>query len=486
MSKADETLTIEDIQSLPTTNVPEKQIFIKESRKLYSTMLKSIPSASNKPKTCMELLKLAEIIYTTERNGCCAFDINYSIHNWQTSFYCGQNVKRILDSIKVCKMYGIEIKQYNPIQRSAIMKAINEQYSCRQITTNGETHRECSFTDVPEVVNKLKMLREKLKKDREEKDREEPKKDKYFQEQCKELVEFKEVPGSHPLQYTILLHSGFQKRVLGIRPGPSPISSDTDGVFICRLREAIVKFLEYYNISYKKSERFAQFEQECNTAVTLSTQSASPITPVMDQNELNFAAEIAVYLMENPNELRNLQDYISESTEEPTEDSKPITNANFEKFFSEVVSSKDEEPPKFNSRDRKKQQLDYAKTKLTEMEPEEVTAVITKCSLWLLGFNDDYNPTKDLVERTYKSKITNSTTQQLLYLLGQARDTLISVEASSLKRQGGGYKRNKTKRNRKAYKTIRRNNKNKNKNKKQYRRKRHTKKYKKSHHKSRR
>ena len=82
--------------------------------------------------------------------------------------------------------------------------------------------------------------------------------------------------------------------------------------------------------------------------------------------------------------------------------------------------------------------------------------------------------------------MTNSTTQQLLYLLGQARDTLISVDASSLKRHSGGYKRNKTKRNRKAYKTIRRNNKNKNKNKKQYRRKRHTKKYKKSHRKSRR
>jgi hypothetical protein len=420
----------------------------------------------------MELLKLAEIIYSKELEGCCAFDTYYHPNNFnvETGFYCGQNVKRILDSIKLFKQNGIEIEQYNPIQRRAIMSAITRQYRCIKI----RDIRECTVDDVPKVVNALKKLREE--------------REPYFQEQCKELVEFKEVPsnGSNKRKYTILLHSGFQKRVLGIRPGPSPISSDTDGVFICRLREAIVKFLEYYNISYKKSERFAQFEQECNTAVTLSTQSASPITPVMDQNELNFAAEIAVYLMENPNELRNLQDYISESTEEPTEDSKPITNANFEKFFSEVVSSKDEEPPKFNSRDRKKQQLDYAKTKLTEMEPEEVTAVITKCSLWLLGFNDDYNPTKDLVERTYKSKITNSTTQQLLYLLGQARDTLISVEASSLKRQGGGYKRNKTKRNRKAYKTIRRNNKNKNKNKKQYRRKRHTKKYKKSHHKSRR
>lgn len=462
--------TIESIQKLSTTSLVEKKQFIKQSRTVYGTMLASIPSSSDKIKTCMELLKLAEIIYSKEREGFCAFEINYNTYNWQTGFYCGQNVKRILDSIKLCKTYGIEIKQYNTIQRRAIMSAITRQYSCRNVTEGETIIRNCS-SHVPECVDKLKNLRD---------EREKLKKDNYFEEQCKELVEFKEVPSSNPLQYTILFHSGFQKRVLGVRPGPSPISSDTDGVFICKLREAIVEFLEYYSIQYEKSDRFTQFNDDCKTAVAPSTPSASPANLLMDQNKLNFAAGIAVYLMENTNEFKNLQDYISESTEE----SKHTSNANFDKFFSEVVFSKDEEHPKFNSRDRKKQQLDSAKTKLNEMTLEEVTDVITKCSLWLLGFNDNDTPTPELVERKYRYKMTDSPTQQLLDLLGEARDTLISVEASSLRRQGGGYKRNKTKRNRKAYKTIRRNNKNKN--KKQYRRKRHTKKYKKSHRKSRR
>ena len=467
--------TMEGIQNLPTNSVHDKQKFIRESRKLYRTMLRSIKISSDKKKTCRELLKLAEIIYSTEHEGCCAFDINYGPYNWQTGFYCGQNVKRILDSIKLFKDNGIEIEQYNRIQRDAIMSAITRQYSCSDVEDKGETLRTCTVDDVPEVVANLKAL----KKSRDERDT-------YFQEQCKELVEFIKVPGSNPLEYTILLHSGFQKRVLGIRPGPSPISSDTDGVFICKLREAIIKFLVYYNISYKKSERFAQFDQECNTAVALSPQSASPIKPVIDPEKLNFAAEIAVYLMENPTELSELKVYISELTEE----SKQISNPNFDKFFSEVVSSKDEESPKFYSRDRKNQKLDYAKTKLTEMTPEEVMDIITKCSLWLLGFNDDANPTKELIRGSYTTKIGTLPTQQLSdllpHLLIKAHNTLISVDASSLQRNGGGYKRNKTKRNRKAYKTIRRNNKNKNKNKKQYRRKRHTKKYKKSHRKSRR
>ena len=457
MSAVEQT-PMEIIQSLPTTNVPEKQIFIQESRKLYSTMLASIPRSSKKEQACGELLKLAEIIYSTERDGCCDFDIYYDTTNFnvQTGFYCGQNVKRILDSIKLFKENGIKIEQYNRIQRDAIMSAITRQYSCKKITNI----RECTVADVPDVVNKLKELKES---------------NSSFLENSRKLLEFKEVSSSNPLQYKIILHSGFQKRVLGVRLGPSPISSDTDGVFICKLREAIIEFLKYYNISYKKSERFDTFDQSCKTAT-----SPSSTKPVIDQEKLNFAAEIAVYLMENPTELSELKVYISELTEE----SKQISNPNFEKFFSEVVSSNDKELPKFNSRDRKKLQLDDAKTKLTEMKPEEVTDIITKCSLWLLGLNPGADPPKDLVERMYRSKMTNSTTQQLSDLLIKAHDTLISVEASSLQRHRGGYKRNKTKRNRKAYKTIRRNNKNKN--KKQYRRKRHTKKYKKSHRKSRR
>ena len=466
MSAVEQT-PMEIIQNLPTTSVPDKKIFIEQSRKLYLTMLESIPRSSKIEQACGELLKLAEIIYTTEHTGCCDFDTFYDTNNYnvQTGFYCGQNVKRILDSIKLFKTYGIKIEQYNPIQRRAIMSAITRQYSCIKITNI----RECTVADVPEVVANLKKLREE--------------RDTYFQEQCKELVEFKEVPSSNPLEYTILLHSGFQKRFLTRRPGPSPIFSDVKGVFICKLREAILNFFEYYEIKFTPSDRFHNFDTECITAIQANDSTAispSSTKPAIDEKELNFAAEIAVYLMENHNELENLQRYISESTE----DSKPITNPNFDKFFSEVVSSNDKELLKFNSRDRKKRQLDYAKTKLTKMTPEEVTDVITKCSLWLLGLNAGDSYTQQLVEQLYKSKMIKSPKEQLFSLLNQARNLLINVEASSLQRHGGGYKRNKTKRNRKAYKTTRRNNKNKN--KKQYRIKRHTKRYKKSHRRSRR
>lgn len=173
----------------------------------------------------------------------------------KSSFYCGQNVKRILDSIKYCVENGTKIEQYNLIQRRAIMSAITRQYSCSDVKAVGETPaRDCNaHVNVPNVVNALKKLREE--------------REPYFQEQCKELIEFEEVPGSSPPKYTILLHSGFKRRVLGVRPGPSPISSDKDGVFICKLRKAIIEFLHYYNISYKKSERFDDFNNDCDAAI---------------------------------------------------------------------------------------------------------------------------------------------------------------------------------------------------------------------------
>ena len=144
-------------------------------------------------------------------------------------------------------------------------------------------------------------MRENLKKDRKEKDRDEPKKDKYFEEQCKELVEFKEVTsnGSNERKYTILLHSGFQKRVFNFRPGPSPISSDTDGVFICKLREAIIKFLDDYKIKYEKSERFDNFNKACDEV----TGSATDLQP-SSQESTNEATGSA----------KNLQPSSQEST----------------------------------------------------------------------------------------------------------------------------------------------------------------------------
>lgn len=257
--------------------------FTEKSRELYTNMEAQINYTDDKKSICDQLLELAEIIYTTEKTAC-IFERNYStdtrsISNRESSFYCGQNVKRILDSIKRFKDNGIKIEQYNDNQRIAIMKAITRQYSCDDVEEKVEGKikliRQCTDADVPEVVNALKILRNE--------------REPYFQEQCKELVEFKEVPsnGSNKRKYTILLHSGFQKRVFKFRPGPSPISSDTDGVFICRLRKAIIKFLDDYNISYEKSDRFDNFDEACDKAcdeanrpdIDLQTSSQSSHNP---------------------------------------------------------------------------------------------------------------------------------------------------------------------------------------------------------------
>lgn len=271
MSDVKEQLTMEDIRNLSKNITPDVgeptgiKDFITKSRQLYNTMLKSIPTIDNlsdKNQECMDLLELAEIIYTTEKTAC-SFEGKYSEINGlpfttlSSSFYCGQNVERILNSIKYCSANGTKIEQYNLIQMRAIMSAIIGQYSCDDVEAVGETPARVCDVILPEVVKNLKKLRKE--------------RDQYFQQQCKELIEFEEVPGSSPPKYTILLHSGFKRRVLGVRPGPSPISSDKDGVFICKLRKAIIEFLHYYNISYKKSERFDDFNNDCDAATGSAT-----------------------------------------------------------------------------------------------------------------------------------------------------------------------------------------------------------------------
>ena len=249
---------------------PGIENFTEKSRELYREMEAQISDTAAKQSICDQLLELAEIIYTTEKTAC-NFERNYStdtgsISTLESSFYCGQNVKRILDSIKRCSEKGTKIEKYNDIQRRAIMSAITRQYSCRDVEEKVEGEkkliRQFTVADVPKVVANLKAL----KKSRDERDT-------YFQEQCKELVEFKEVHsnGSNERKYTILLHSGFQKRVFKFRPGPSPISSDTDGVFICKLRKAIIEFLVYYKINYEKSERFDKFNEDCDKVTRPNT-----------------------------------------------------------------------------------------------------------------------------------------------------------------------------------------------------------------------
>ena len=126
MSAANEELSMEIIKKLSKNIDPREgtssniENFTEKSRKLYINMEAQIRDTSDtdtvaKQSICNELLELAEIIYTTEKTAC-IFERNYStdtrsISTLESSFYCGQNVKRILDSIKRCVENGIKIEQ---------------------------------------------------------------------------------------------------------------------------------------------------------------------------------------------------------------------------------------------------------------------------------------------------------------------------------------------------------------------------------------
>ena len=411
-----------------------------------------------KKSICDQLLELAEIIYTTEKTAC-NFERNYSssISNLESSFYCGQDVKRILDSIKRCVDNEIEIKQYNDIQRRAIMKAITRQYSCDDVKDKVEGEikliRKCTVDDVPEVVNALKILRENLKKDRKEKDKKEPKKDKYFEEQCKELVEFKEVPsnGSNERKYTILLHSGFQKRVFNFRPGPSPISSDTDGVFICRLRKAIIKFLDDYKIKYEKSDRFDNFDEACNAF----TGSATDLQP-SSQESTNEATGFAT----------DLQPSSQYSTYGSTGSATNLQPSSQYSTYGSTGSATNLQPSS--------QYSTYGSTRpATDLQPssQESTNEAT-------GFATDLQPSSQSSHNhdNADTVLPKARQQGSLMLTGPDYDEYLdlSKKATASLAIGGRLSRR-----RKAYKTTRRNNKYKN--KKHYIKKRHTKRCKKSH-----
>lgn len=94
--------------------------------------------------------------------------------------------------------------------------------------------------------------------------------DALFQACVDEILKTVVMPGRFTSTYNFVLHPGFQKKILGIRPGPSP--NDKDGKFICKLRKAIKDFLNEYNIKYSFSdkERFERLTTECNKATTIS------------------------------------------------------------------------------------------------------------------------------------------------------------------------------------------------------------------------
>lgn len=157
---------------------------------------------------------------------------------------CGINMVRVLDSIKRLNPNGNTVT-YDNILIEIIRNAVRT--GCY---SDGKSNE---FSTKINILAELKQSNNPL-----------------FEKYVDEILKI-EVSPENPKDFKIVLHSGFQKRVLGIRPGPSPIASDTDGVFICKLRKAIIDFLEYYGIKNEKSDRFTQFNNDCKTAVASSS-----------------------------------------------------------------------------------------------------------------------------------------------------------------------------------------------------------------------
>lgn len=67
-----------------------------------------------------------------------------------------------------------------------------------------------------------------------------------------------------------IIHSGFKtgfKKVFKIfgKPRTSPISTDPKGVLICRFRQAIANFFDYYCIEYTTTDNYDESKNDCNT-----------------------------------------------------------------------------------------------------------------------------------------------------------------------------------------------------------------------------
>jgi len=225
--------------------------FIEKSRILYYNRFGS--DDSDKILNAKRLLDVAVLIYVTEKEVCNNMDTTYGSYGRKGAFntdeitentFCHANMRRVLESIKrYTDENGILTLDANLV--TAIRDAI---MTCNYYKTSTQK-------DIPEVFTNLANLNLKEKNS------------VLFEKYVGEILKI-EVDPKKPKEFKIVLHSGFQKKVLGMRPGPSPKNNDTDGVFICKLRAAILAFLEFYNIKYYKSERFDDFDSECLDAIT--------------------------------------------------------------------------------------------------------------------------------------------------------------------------------------------------------------------------
>ena len=170
---------------------------------------------------------------------------------------CGKNMVRILDSIKLYNNRGLTINVFGRSVYPQFNLIIDESIHNLLAIIRNAIKTCCYFNrdtpDIPVVFTNLVSLKEQD--------------DTLFKKYVDEILEDKK-DAAKLSEIMFVIHSGFKKKFLGVRSGPSP--NDNDGKFICKLRIAIKEFLYYYKIKYSFSDkdRFDRLTTECEKAVT--------------------------------------------------------------------------------------------------------------------------------------------------------------------------------------------------------------------------
>jgi hypothetical protein len=192
---------------------------------------------------------------------------------------CGINMVRVLDSIKRYNNVWKDIIYDNDLIKIIQDAVITGCYSDEKSTKFSK--------EITDLAN--------LKKDNET----------LFKKYVDEILEATSNP-NNPGKFKIVLHSGFQKKVFGRRPGPSPNSTDQDGVFICKLRKAIVAFLKFYKITFELTDRFKKFDEDCDNAI----KDATPLQ-ASSQSSTDGSARLATDLQTSSQDSTRLSQPLS-------------------------------------------------------------------------------------------------------------------------------------------------------------------------------
>lgn len=182
---------------------------------------------------------------------------------WSKLNWCRDNIIRVLKCIRKINKHGQDEDKVITYDEDLVAIIKNAIKTC------------CYFKhdtpDIPEGFKELVLLKEAN--------------NALFQECVDEILKTVVMPGRYTPTYNFVLHPGFQKRILGIRPGPSPKVDDEKGLFLCKLRFFIRSFLVHYKIKFTQNERFAKFHDDCIKAIEESGYKPSESLPALPEQE---------------------------------------------------------------------------------------------------------------------------------------------------------------------------------------------------------